>query len=523
LRYLFEDFALDDDKRELHRGADAVSVTPQAFDVLLYLIRNRERVVSKDDLISAIWGGRIVSDAALATRLNAARAAIGDAGDQQRLIKTLQKKGFRFIGRVQEINKPDETTDANSAVQLPAPAPSDKPSIAVLPFQNLSGDPEQEYFADGPVDDITTALSRFRALFVIARNSSFTYKGKAVDIKQVGHQLGVRYVLEGSVRKAGTRLRVNGQLIDVATGAHLWADRFDGFLDDIFDLQDKVTQQVVGAIAPEVDRAEMERASRRPVGNIDAVTAYYRGLPHIGFPTSPENNDAALRHFENAIALDPGFVPAYGGAASCIGWRWGNRWTGDIAEDSAKLAGFAERLKELGTDDAFALSVVGFNLFWILLEFNRGLEMVERAIHSNPNYARAYNFRGLLRAWHGASDAAIADFEQAMRLSPRDPFNYNAMMGLAVAHHNAGRHVEAAEWADKSLRAFPPAFFVGATQAILCYVGAGRLEDAQRVMAECLRRVPRWRRSTAVAPQWIRSPELRAELLEAFIRAGLPE
>ncbi len=162
---------------------------------------------------------------------------------------------------MQEINKPDETTDANSAVQLPAPAPSDKPSIAVLPFQNLSGDPEQEYFADGLVDDITTALSRFRALFVIARNSSFTYKGKAVDIKQVGHQLGVRYVLEGSVRKAGTRLRVNGQLIDVATGAHLWADRFDGFLDDIFDLQDKVTQQVVGAIAPEVDRAEMERAS----------------------------------------------------------------------------------------------------------------------------------------------------------------------------------------------------------------------------------------------------------------------
>ncbi len=253
------------------------------------------------------------------------------------------------------------------------------------------------------------------------------------------------------------------------------------------------------------------------------MTAYYRGLPHIGFPTSPENNDAALRHFENAIALDPGFVPAYGGAASCIGWRWANRWTGDIAEDSAKLAGFAERLKELGTDDAFALSAVGFSLFWILLEFNRGLEMVERAIHSNPNYARAYNFRGLLRAWHGASDAAIADFEQAMRLSPRDPFNYNAMMGLAVAHHNAGRHVEAAEWADKSLRAFPPAFFVGATQAILCYVGAGRLEDAQRVMAECLRRVPRWRRSTAVAPQWIRSPELRAELLEAFIRAGLPE
>ena len=418
MRYLFEDFALDADKRELCRGANAVSLTPQAFDVLLYLIRNREHVVSKDDLISAIWGGRIVSDAALATRLNAARAAIGDTGDQQRLIKTLQKKGFRFVGSVQEIDRPDTSTAANRAIPTAAPGLSDKPAIAVLPFQNLSGDPEQEYFADGLVDDIITALSRFRALLVIARNSSFIYKGKSVDIKQVGHQLGVRYVLEGSVRTAGNRLRISGQLIDVATGAHLWADRFDGLMEDIFDLQDKVTQQVVGAIAPEVDRAEMERASRRPVGNLDAVTAYYRGLPHVGFPTSQENNDDALRHFETAIALDPNFVPAYGGAASCLGWRWGNRWPGDIAEDAAKLRGFAERLKELGADDAFALSVVGFNLFWIQLDFDAGIEMIERAVETNPNCARSLHFRGIVRGWHGEFDTAVTDLERAMRLSP---------------------------------------------------------------------------------------------------------
>jgi TolB-like protein len=522
LRYLFEDFALDADKRELHRGADTVSVTPQAFDVLVYLIRNRERVVSKDDLISAIWGGRIISDAALTTRLNSARTAIGDTGEEQRLIKTLPRKGFRFIGQVQVIDSADDAAGANNAIQ-PPPAPSDKPSIAVLPFQNLSGDAEQEYFADGLVDDITTALSRFRELFVIARNSSFTYKGKAVDIKRVGHQLGVRYVLEGSVRKAGTRLRINGQLIDVATGAHLWADRFDGLLDDIFDLQDKVTQQVVGAIAPEVERAEKERASRRPAGNIDAVTAYYRGLVQGGFPTSPANNDAAFRHFETAIALDPNFVPAYGGAASCIGWRWGNSWPGDIAEDSAKLQGFAERLKELGADDAFALSVVGFNLFWLRLDFDVGLEMIERAILSNPNYARALNFRGLVRGWYGESDPAVADLERAMRLSPREPFNYGAMLGLALAHHNGRRHAEAATWTDKAVRAFPPSFLVGMRQAILCYVGAGRLEDAKRLMAECLRRAPGWRRSTYVPARWIRSPELSAEFLEAFIAAGLPE
>jgi len=205
LRYLFEEYAFDTDRRELHRGADTVSVTPQVFDLLDYLIRNRERVVSKDDLINVIWKGRSVSDVALTTRLNAARTAIGDSGEEQHLIKTLPRKGFRFVGQVLEINRSDEAAAANSVVQSSTLGPglSDKPSIAVLPFHNMSGDPAQEYFADGLVDDIITALSRFRALFVIARNSSFTYKGKAVDIKQVGHELGVRYVLEGSVRKAG--------------------------------------------------------------------------------------------------------------------------------------------------------------------------------------------------------------------------------------------------------------------------------------------------------------------------------
>ena len=520
MRYLFEDFALDADRRELHRGSDAVSIAPQAFDLLLYLIRNRQRVVSKDDLISAIWGRRAVTDAALATRLNSARAAIGDSGEEQRLIKTLQRKGIRFVGQVVETS-----AAANSAVQ-PAPiatGTSDKPSIAVLPFQNLSGDPDQEYFADGLVDDITTELSRFKALFVIARNSSFTYKGKSVDIKQIGRQLGVRYVLEGSVRKAGMRLRINGQLIDVATGAHLWADRFDGTVEDIFDLQDKVTRQVVGAIAPEVDRAEMERASRRSTSSIDAVTAYYRGLPHIGFPTTAENNDAALKHFETAIALDPNFVPAYGGVAGCIGWRWGNKWPGDIAEDRAKLLRCSERLKELGADDAFTLSIVGFSLFWVRLDFDAGLEMIERAVQSNPNCSDALRARGFVQGWYGESDPAVTDLERSMRLSPRDPLNYVAMLGLALAHHNAGRHAEAVTWADRAIRAFPPSFLVGVSQAILCYVGAGRLEEAQRLMTESLRRNPGWRRSTYIHPLWIRSSKLRSEFLEAFVAAGLPE
>ena len=251
MRYLFEDYALDTDRRELHRGAEVVSVTPQVFDLLDYLIRNRERVVSKDDLINAIWNGRIVSDAALTTRLNVARSAIGDSGEEQRLIKTLPRKGFRFVGTVREAQGPAGAAVADNQIELPKPALAlpDKPSIAVLPFQNMSGDPDQDYFADGMVDDIITALSRFKLLFVIARNSSFTYKGKAVDIKQVGRELGVRYVLEGSVRKAAGKVRIICQLIDAATGVHLWADRFEGDLSDIFALQDRMTESVVSAVA----------------------------------------------------------------------------------------------------------------------------------------------------------------------------------------------------------------------------------------------------------------------------------
>jgi len=228
LHYLFEHYAFDTDRRELLRGGESVSVVPQVFDLLEYLIRNRERVVSKDDLINAVWRGRIVSDAALTTRLNAARSAVGDSGEEQRLIKTLPRKGFRFVGAVRgDLSRsPIASGDTIEPGSLHLPLP-DRPSIAVLPFENMSGDPEQEYFADGMVEEIITALSRFKRLFVIARNSSFTFKGRAVDIKDIGRRLGVRYVLEGSVRKASGKIRIAGQLIDAVTGAHIWADRFE--------------------------------------------------------------------------------------------------------------------------------------------------------------------------------------------------------------------------------------------------------------------------------------------------------
>jgi TolB-like protein len=306
LRYLFEDYAFDTDRRELHRGADVVSIAPQVFDLLDYLIRNRERVVSKDDLINAVWNGRSVSDAALTTRLNVARSVIGDTGEEQRLIKTLPRKGFRFVGLVQEAQGPAGPPVDDNPIESPRPALMlpDKPSIAILPFTNLSSDPDQDYFADGMVDEITTALARFKSLFVIARNSSFTYKGKAVDIKQVGRELGVRYVLEGSVRKAAGKVRIIGQLIDAATGTHLWADRFEGDLTDIFALQDRMTERVVSAVAPKMFQTEIGLAARRP-NDLSAYDLCLRAVPHLNSRT-PGGTAEALRLASRALEIVSG-------------------------------------------------------------------------------------------------------------------------------------------------------------------------------------------------------------------------
>ncbi|MBR0907550.1 winged helix-turn-helix domain-containing protein [Bradyrhizobium liaoningense] len=312
MRYLFDDYVLDTDRRELHRGADAVSVTPQVFDILDYLISNRERVVSKDDLMNAIWKGRIVSDAALTTRMNGARAAVGDCGETQRLIKTIPRKGFRFVGAVREVRKPTPAVHHRPEAEPAALPLPDKPSIAVLPFASLSSDSEQEHFADGIVEEITMALAHFRWLFVIARNSSFAYKGRVVDVKQVGRELGVRYVLEGSVRKAGNRIRIAGQLIDAETGTHLWADRFEGPIEDMFDLQDNLTSSVIGAIAPKLQREEIKRARRKPPESLDAYDHYLRGLAKSRWLRVWRGEpDLALEHSAHAVRLSPLDPPLY--------------------------------------------------------------------------------------------------------------------------------------------------------------------------------------------------------------------
>jgi TolB-like protein len=324
-----------------------------------------------------------------------------------------------------------------------SPRAPDKPSIAVLPFTNMSGDPEQDYFADGMVEDIITALSHFKALFVIARNSSFTYKGRAVDVKQVGRELGVRYVLEGSVRKAANRVRITGQLVDTATGAHLWADRFDGGLGDIFDLQDQVTESVVGAIAPAVEKAEIERAKRKPTESLDAYALYLRGLARFYQFASRQANDEALRLFNSAIELDPDFASAYGRAASCYAYAKGNGWISVTANEIAEVTRLAQRAVELGKDDAIALAASGWALAYVVRDLEAGAALIDRALVLNSNLAEAWFYGGWVKNWLGEPEAAIERFARAMRLSPLDP---------RVTAARAGPRMHISSWAAMTKR-----------------------------------------------------------------------
>ena len=302
MQFRFADYMLDIKRRELRRGSDPIAVEPQVFDLLVLLVQNRERVVTKDDLIASVWCGRIVSNSTLTSRVNAVRKAIADSGKEQRLIRTIARKGFRFVGDVSEQWENGERASVGPAINGIQEPPRltlllpGRPAIAVLPFTNISGDHEQEYFSDGIVEEIITALSRMRWLFVIARSSSFTFKGRSVDVKQVSQDLGVRYVLEGSVRKSTDRIRITAQLIDASTGIHLWAERFDGGVEDIFDLQDQVAARVVGEIAPKLEQAEIERAKRKPTQSLDAYDNFLRGLANVHQWTRAAN-DEALRLF----------------------------------------------------------------------------------------------------------------------------------------------------------------------------------------------------------------------------------
>ncbi|WP_223545989.1 winged helix-turn-helix domain-containing tetratricopeptide repeat protein [Pseudomonas sp. A-B-19] len=529
MSFAFEDYVLDQERRELTLRGQVVAVGPQVFDLLLLFVNNPDRVLSKDELLNSVWSGRIVSESTITSHINAVRKAIGDSGEEQRLVRTVARKGYRFVGRVNgamtgQARQPDideRTSAAPKQIPLATLALPDKPSITVLPFQNLSGDPEQEYFADGMVEDIIAALSRIRWLFVIARNSSFTYKGRAVDPQGVGQELGVRYVLEGSVRKYGNKLRITGQLIDATSGTHIWAERFEGLLDDIFELQDQITESVVGAIAPQLERAEIERAKRKPTESLDAYDYYLRGMAklHSG---SREAIEQALPMFYRAIELDAEFASAYGMAAWCHFWRKLNGWMTDRPAEIAEGIRLARLAVTLGRDDAVALTRGGHALAHLAGEVDAGIALLDRARLLNPNLAPAWFLGGILRALHGETDAAIEHLNHAVRLSPLDPEMFRMQVGMALAHFFAGHFDAAADWAEKALGNLPSLLIAAALVAASHALG-GRMDKAKWAMLRLQKLDCSLRLGTLKDWLPIQRPEDFSRFVDGLRLAGLPE
>jgi len=516
LLYLFNDFTLDPDRRELRRGDVAVAVEPQVFDLLEFLIHNRDRVVSRDDVLEAVWHGRIVSDATLSSRISAARSAIGDTGEEQRLIRTIARKGLRFVGEVREESSTIESAAARPLV--PAPA---GPAIAVLPFTNMSGDAEQDYFADGMVEDIITALSRCSGIIVIARNSSFTYKGRAVDVREVGRELGVAYVLEGSVRRAGSRLRITGQLIDAATGGHLWAERFDGEASEVFALQDDITERVVAAIEPTLELAESERRRAMPQSELDAYDLLLRASSLRDVFTA-ESLKGAIVCLEQALAIDPNYAPAMAAVAYCHALRHFQGWLAADDDYRGKAVALAWRATELAPNDAQVLWMAAFAIWNMADEIAPARELFRRSLAINPNSAMALVLAGWIEAMAGNQAAGRELILRAQRLNPRDPRGWFASAAMAICAVADANFEDAIVWADRAL-AQNRRFAVALRVLIVALVKTGALPRAAQVAQELLTVEPELTVSGFRSRIPFPVASMAATYAEALHAAGVPE
>lgn len=522
--YQFEEFDIDTGRRELRRNCELVAVEPQVFDLLEFLVRARERVVSRDDLLATVWHGRDVSDATLSSRINSARAAIGDNGKDQRLIRTLPRKGVRFVGVVREVpvSSTERAVEAMLESVKPRMADPNGPSIAVLAFTNMGGDPKQDYFSDGMAEDIITALSRVSGLFVIARNSSFTYKGTAVDIRRVGRELGVGYVLEGSVRRSGEQLRISGQLIDAATGAHLWADRYDGDLNDVFELQDRITERVVAAIEPALQFAEIERRKRDRPNKLDAYDLLLRAH-ELEYEFTAEGMAAALDCLNQALAVDPAYAPAMAAAAYVYAQRHFQGWA--PSDDAYRTEGvrLAWRAVELAPNDAQVLWMAAFAV-WNLAGEGReaACELFGRSVMINPNSAMALTLGGWIETMRGNRRAGRDMIERALLLNPRDPRGWFMSGAMAIAAIIEEDYPEAIRWAERALvqnRRFAVALRV----LTVALVKVGRQDEAARVLHDLLKVEPELTISEFLARIPVPLSSMATTYAEALRAAGLPE
>ena len=513
MQFLFSNHMLDTDRRELHRGSKRVAIEPQVFDLLVYLLENRERVVTKDDLIASVWGGRVVSDSTLTSRINAARKAVGDSGGAQHLIRTIARKGLRFVADVRTEHQ-SATSSETERPSLPLP---DRPAIAVLPFINMSDEPEQEYFSDGISEDIITALSKLRWFFVIARNSSFVYKGKAVHLKQIAEELGVRYVVEGSVRKGGDRVRITAQLNDVSTGGHIWAERYDRSLADVFAVHDEITEAIVAAIEPQLYAAENFRAQRKPPDSMDAWDLVMRALSYY-WRVTRQDNMVAQALLEKAIAIDPGYGQALGVLASSYMFSahmgWVDMETAAPISERAALAAL-----RVDSEDPWTHYALG-SVYLLTRRFEDSLAEFELALKLNPNFAHAQAYYGLSLSYNGRWQEADEAVRRALRLSPRDPLSA-VYLGISAYAQFIGRHYEEAmRIAREALR--QRGDFVGAHRVLTAAAGmAGQSDTAKSALAELLRTQPNISLDWIAEHMPIRQDAEREHYLEGFRRAGL--
>jgi TolB-like protein/lipopolysaccharide biosynthesis regulator YciM len=540
---------------QLYRGdlLDGIGIRDPAFEDWLLVERQRLRQLFEEALTKllaqSVAAGARERVAAVARRLlsldplreAACRALMqihaerAETAQALRLYETLRDRLHRELGvkpepgttglydaiRQRRAALPSTGLSAAETKGRTEPTLPDKPSIAVLPFENLSGDREQEYFSDGMVEEIITALSRMRSLTVIARNSSFYYKGRSINVKQVGRELGVRYVLEGSVRKAANRLRITGQLIDTETGVHLWADRFDGDVEDIFDLQEQVTARVVGAIAPKLDEAEIERVRRKPTESLDAYDHFLRGMAGL-HKWSREGNEEALAHFYRAIERDSNYAAAHGLAARTYVQRNAGGWLTDRPLELAEASRLARRAVELGHDDAVALATAGFALAQLAGDIEDGDAFIEKALELNPNLAWAWLYSGWVKAALGDANLAIERIARAKRLSPHDPQEVSFHTAMSFAHFIAGRYGEALACAQAAVRDRPN-FQVVHCLAAASAALAGQLADARKAMERLRRLSPNLRVADTGVVDVFHRPEDLARWTDALRKAGLPE
>ncbi|SFP03493.1 TolB amino-terminal domain-containing protein [Mesorhizobium sp. NFR06] len=513
--YQFGPFRLEPEVGILFYGTEPTMLGQRAVALLRLLIQNAGVPVSKDALIEAGWGGLAVADNNLTVQIAALRRVLAEAANVANWIETLPRRGYRYVGPAVATDVPDASAAARTAS---APSLPEKPSVAVLPFSNLSGDPQQDYFADGMVDDIITGLARIKWLFVIARHSTFAYRGRAVDVKQIGRELGVRYVLEGSVRKAGGRVRVTTQMIDASTGAHVWAERYDRSSDDIFALQDEIALAAVGAIAPSVRKAEIERVRRKRPDSLDAYDLVLQAQPDVdsGMPAQVAR---ALALLDRAITLEPAYALAHGNAAMCHHCLFLRAGLQEI--NRASSIRHARSALVHGQDDALALTWAGFSIGMDAHDRAAAFAALEAALAISPSSALTYILGSVMLGWSGEAERAIEWSEQGIRLSPFDSWAWAAFDAQAMSHLLRGRYEEACRAAYKSVQA-NPAHSITYVQLAAALAKLGRLDEARAAAARVIELQPAFRYSRQFAGVNC-APALAEALGSALQRAGLLE